>query len=309
MILIVGATGVLGSALSKQLLTLGEQVRVMTRTPEKAGELKNMGAEIVRGDLRDPASLWRACVGVETVVASAHSIFGRGLEASKYVDGQGHKDLIDAAKKAGCRRFIYVSMQGVESNPTPFARFKYEVEMYLQVSGLRFAILRPTAFMETHAHTMIGQPILETGKVTLFGQGDSPRNFVAVDDIVAYALLALNGRADNTTIEIGGPDNLTNMEVVALYERLAGRKAKVSHVPRGVLRVMSGVLRPFHPGLSQVMQFSLWADTSDQTFDPAETLKQYPLQKNLTGLEAWVEEHVPVRTAVSPPTTATYQNW
>ncbi len=56
--------------------------------------------------------------------------------------------------------------------------------------------------------------------------------------------------------------------------------------------------RPFHLGLSQVMQFSLWADTSGQTFNPAKTLKRHPLQRNLTGLEAWVDEHVPVRTAV-----------
>lgn len=291
MILIIGATGVLGSALSKQLLEQGEQVRVMTRNPGNTTNLKAAGAEIVPGDLCDPASLRRACQGTEKVVASAHSIMGRGAEASKHVDGQGHKDLIDAAKAAGCCHFIYISMEGVERNPTPFARFKQEVEQYLQASGLNFTILRPTAFMETHAHTMIGQPILETGKVTLFGQGNSPRNFVAVDDVAAYALLALKGEiASGQTIEIGTPENWTNNKVAAMYEKLAGRKAKVSHVPRGVLRVMSGLLRPFHPGLSQVMQFSLWADTTDQTFDPSETLKKYPVQ--LTRLEDWVQQRV-----------------
>lgn len=292
MILIVGATGVLGSTLSKRLLEQGEQVRAMTRMPEKAAELQTMGAEIVQGDLRDPASLRRACAGAYKIVASAHSIFGRGLEASKYVDGQGHKDLIDAAKETGCRHFIYVSMEGVEVNPTPFAHFKYEVEQYLKASGLSFTILRPTAFMETHAYMMIGQPILEKGKVTLFGKGNSPRNFVAVDDVAEYALMALHDDlAKGQTIEIGGPENLTNMEVAALYEKLAGRTTKVSHMPRMALRVMSGVLRPFHPGLSQVMQFSYWADTTDQTFDPGETLKQYPME--LTRLEDWVQAYAP----------------
>ncbi len=289
MILIVGATGALGSALSKRLLEQGEPVRAMTRNTENAAELKALGAEIVPGDLCDPASLRRACVGVEKVVASAHSIFGRGAEASKHVDGRGHKDLIDAAKDADARHFVYISMEGVESNPTPFARFKQEVEQYLKTSGLSFTILRPTFFMETHAHTMIGQPILETGKATLFGKGNSPRNFVAADDVAEYALIALHDdHAKGQTIEIGGPENLTNMEVAALYEKLAGRTAKVSHMPRMALRVMSGLLRPFHPGLSQVMKFSLWADTSDQTFDPGETLKQYPME--LTRLEDWARE-------------------
>ncbi len=299
MILIVGGTGDLGSATTEKLLAQRKAVRVMTRTPAKAAALQAMGAEIVQGDLRDPASLRRACAGVEQVVASAHSIFGRGLEASKYVDLQGHKDLVDAARGAGCQQFVYISLQGIESNPTPFARFKHEVEHYLKDSGLRYTILRPTAFMETHAHTMIGQPILETGKVTLFGEGHSPRNFVAVDDIVVFVLLALEGRAEGAIVEIGGPENWTNMEVVTLYEQLAGRKAKVSHVPRGVLRVMSGVLRPFHPGLSQVMQFSLWADTTDQTFDASETLKRYPTASSLTGLEEWMQARVAGKAAVT----------
>lgn len=289
MILVVGATGTLGSVLSKQLLEQGEQVRAMTRHPENAAELKAAGAEIIPGDLCDPASLRRACAGADKVVASAHSIFGRGAEASKYVDGQGHKDLIDAAKAVGCRHFVYISMEGVERNPTPFAHFKHEVERYLQASGLSFTILRPTAFMEMHAHTMIGQPILETGKVTLFGKGNSPRNFVTVNDVAEYALLALKGEiASGQTIEIGGPENWTNNEVAALYEKLAGHKAKISHMSRGVLRVMSGLLRPFHPGLSQIMQFSLWVDTTDQTFDPSATVKQFPVE--LTRLEDWARE-------------------
>ena len=86
------------------------------------------------------------------------------------------------------------------------------------------------------------------------------------------------------------PENWTNMEVAALYEKLAGRKAKLNHVPCGVLQVISGVLRPFHPGLSQVMQFSLWANTTDQTFDISETLQQFPM--TLTKLEDWIRDRV-----------------
>ncbi|KAA3660112.1 MAG: SDR family NAD(P)-dependent oxidoreductase [Chloroflexi bacterium] len=293
MILVVGATGVLGTAICKRLLESGEQVRAMTRTPDNAANLKTAGAEIVLGDLCDPASLRRACAGVEKVVASAHSIMGRGREASKYVDGLGHKDLIDAAKEAGCRHFVYVSLEGVESNPTPFAHFKHEVERYLKASGLSFTILRPTAFMETHAHAMLGQSILETGKATLFGQGNAPRNFVTVVDVAEYALIALfDDKAKGQTIEIGTPENWTNREVAELYENLSGREAKISHVPRGMLRVMSVLLRPFHPGLSQVMQFSLWTDTTNPTFDASETLKEYPVQ--LTNLEDWVRQQVQV---------------
>ncbi len=107
MILIVGGTGALGSATARRLLAKGTAVRVMTRTPKNAVELQKLGAEIVEGDLLDKASLAQACRGVEKVLASAHSILGRGREASKYVDWQGHKDLIDAAKVAGVAHFVY----------------------------------------------------------------------------------------------------------------------------------------------------------------------------------------------------------
>ncbi len=300
MILVVGATGALGSTLCKQLLAQGKAVRGLVRTSEKAAALVQLGVNVVQGDLRDPDSLRRACAGVEQVVASAHAIFGRGDEASKYVDLQGHKDLIDAAKAAGVRQFVYVSALGADPvSKVPFFRIKYEVEQYLGGSGLSFVILRPTAFMESHAHMLIGEPILQKGKVSLFGKGNNPRNFVAAGDVARFVKIALDDpRAAGQVIEVGGPENWTNMQVVHLYEKVTGRKAKVSHVPLGVLRVMSGLIRPFHPGLSQVMKSSILFDTTDQTFDMRETLQTYPV--TLMRLEAWVKEQVPSEMFPAP---------
>jgi len=293
MMLIIGGTGALGSATARRLLAKGTAVRVMTRAPEKAAELQKLGAEVVRGDLLDKGSLAQACRGAEKVLASAHSILGRGRQASKYVDLQGHKDLIDAAKAAGVQHFVYTSVYhfGPEYDSVPFFQFKREVERHLQASGLNYTILRPTAFMESHAELFIGQPILEKGKVSLFGKGENPRNFVAADDVAQFAVMALEeANLANRIIDIGGPEDLTNMDVVRLYEKLAGRPAKVTHVPLGVLEVMYRVLRPLHPGLSQIMQFSIYADTRNAGFDPAAMLAAYPVK--LTRLEDWVARRV-----------------
>ncbi len=293
MILIVGGTGSMGSAVARRLLGKGKLVRVVTRTPEKAADLQKLGAEVVAGNLLDKPSLAQACRGVEKVLASAHSIFGRGREASKYVDLQGHKDLIDAAKAAGVQHLVYTSAYnfGPEYDSVPFFQFKREVEQYLQAVGLSYTILRPTFFMESHAEMLIGQPIMEKGKVSLFGRGQNPRNFIAADDVSRFAVMALEDeRLNGRIIDIGGPENLTNMEVVRLYEKLAGRQAKVSHVPLGMLRVMYRLIRPFHPGLSQIMQSSIYADTVDCTFDPAPMLAAYPVK--LTSLEDWAAQRV-----------------
>lgn len=293
MILIVGGTGDLGSATARRLLRKNKAVRIMTRRPEKAAELRRLGAEVVQGDLLDKSSLLQACRGAEQVLASAHSIFGRGREASKYVDLQGHKDLIDAAKEAGVRHFVYTSGYdfGAPYDRVPIFQFKRQVARYLQESKLSYTILRPTAFMEFHAEKMIGQPVLEKGKVTLFGRGEQPRNFVAADDVAHFAVLALeDARLQGQTIDIGGPANLTTMDVVRIYEQLAGRPAKVSHVPIAVLKVMYPVLRPLHPGLSQIMQASIYVDAVGEAFDSGPALAQYPF--NLARLEEWASNRI-----------------
>jgi dihydroflavonol-4-reductase len=87
-ILIVGGAGAMGSSVARRLLAQGARVRVMTRAPEWARELERGGAEIVTGNLLDRASLARTCRGVEQVVTAAHSMLGRGREASAYVDGR-----------------------------------------------------------------------------------------------------------------------------------------------------------------------------------------------------------------------------
>jgi uncharacterized protein YbjT (DUF2867 family) len=294
MILIVGASGSLGQAVARRALQACLPVRALSRQPEaRLADLKSAGAEVVAGDLRDPESLRRACDGVTQVIASVHSIFGRGAERSALVDDKGHRDLIDVARAAGVTCFCYISARGAApDHPSAFLRYKYAVEQYLQASGLPFTIIRPTAFLETHAYTLLGQPILEKGKTTIFGQGTGRRNFVAVDNVADLVMRALaDPEAVGQIIEIGGPpeNNLTNKEVAALFEKAAGRPAKISHVPRGLLRVMSPLLRPLHPGLSQVMALALHDDMHDTSFDAGPLLTRYPLQ--LTRLEDWIEAH------------------
>ena len=298
MILIVGGTGSLGRATANRLLAKGEPTRIMTRSPEKAGDLKQAGAEIVQGDLLDKASLFKACRGVNKVMASAHSILGRGREASKYVDLQGHIDLIEAAKNAGVEHFVYASAYvfGPDFELVPFFQCKQKVEHHLQASGLSYTILRPTAFIESHAHYLIGRSILSSGKVALFGKGERVRNFVAADDVAKFAVLALTEeKLNGRIVDIGGPTNCTNMDVVRLYEKAAGQNAKVRRVPAGALRVMYQLMRPLHPGLSQIMQFSLYNDLKDWPFDPQSLLDAYPVQ--LTSLEDWMVNHIGSRSA------------
>jgi len=293
MILIVGASGFLGREVAKQLLSSGERVRAFTRTPAKVDDLKMAGAEVVQGDLIDAASLQRACQGVDRVFAAAHSIVGEGKYRSEVVDDIGHRALIDAAKAKGVSHFVYTSVFGASpDHPIDFWRTKHRVEEYLKAGGLSYTILRPSAFMELHAHILNGKPLLDSGKTTLLGKGTKPRNFVSVRDVAHFALLALKEpKLRNLTLDIGGTQNFTDNQVAELYAKVAGITPRVSHIPPLVARGMSMILKPFKPGVSRIMYMnSLPDDAFSEEFDPSALVVEYPT--HLTTLEEFVRERV-----------------
>jgi uncharacterized protein YbjT (DUF2867 family) len=292
-ILVVGATGVLGQKTVRLLLAEGHRIRAMTRLAERASNLAQQGAEVIVGDLIDPDSLARACSGVDRVFVAAHSFLGRGRYASAAVDDRGHRALIDAARSQGVKRFVYTSAMGAGPNhPIDFHRIKYAIEQYLQASGLEHVILRPSAFMEWHAHIFNGKAILEKGRTQLMGSGTKRRNFVAASDVAQLAASALTApTVRHRTIEIGGPGNYSNNEVAQLYARTAGIEPRITHLPSALVGVLAQIARPIHPGISRVMRFSsLPDDAFSETFDSASLLREHPMR--LTSLQEFVRGQV-----------------
>jgi len=293
MILILGASGFLGREVTKRLLSEGQPVRLLVRTPAKVEDLKQAGAEILQGDLINPRSLARACKGVDQVLAAAHSLLGKGRYKSEAVDDVGHRALIEVAKAAGVAHFVYISMLGVSADhPFDFARRKYSIEEYLKASRLSYTILRPSWYMEQNVHLFNGKSILEKGKTSLLGKGTKLRNFVAARDVAQFAVRALlDPKLKNRTVDIGGPQNVTNDQVAQLYGKIAGVTPKINHMPPLIAKAMSVVLRPVQPGISRIMYLSsLPDDAFCETFDPTTLLAEFPI--HLTTLEDFIYERV-----------------
>jgi NADH dehydrogenase len=290
--LVVGATGLLGRATALALRQQGRPVRALVRDRARAADLARAGAELVDGDLTDPDSLERACQGVAQVFAAAHGLLGRGAQRSVQVDDIGHSALIAAALGAGVLRFVYTSAYGAAADhPVDFFRTKHAIEGVLRDSGLPFTVLRPTAFMEVHAHRLIGQPLLERGFTVLIGAARKPRNFVAVRDVAAFATMALTSDALlGRTLEIGGPDNLSNRDVAVLYQvRL--RRGRLLHLPAAVARALATGLRPLHEGVARVLDLALLDERAlPETWEPQALLREFP--HRLTGIDQFVDEQV-----------------
>jgi NADH dehydrogenase len=290
--LIVGATGLLGRATALPLLTQGHAVRVLVRDRARATELHRAGAEIFIGDLTDARSLELACKGVERVFACAHSMLGRGRFASAQVDHVGHTALVAAARDAKVEHFVYTSAMGVhDRHPIDFFRTKFEIEATVKGSGMGYTILRPSAFMEHHVHKFNGQLLLERGFTIVIGRGTKPRNFVAVRDVAPFAVIALtqddlNGR----TIDIGGPDNLGNSEVAAMYA-VRAKKGRVHHVSVGAAKVLATLVRPLHEGIARVLDVATVPDSEwPETWQSRRSLEEFP--RKLTSVDGFIDERV-----------------
>ena len=239
MILVVGATGLLGSEICRRLRGAGHPVRALMRansSRDRISAVQSAGAATTIGDLKNPASLSLACEGVSAVVTTASSTFSRQEgDSIETVDRQGHLHLIEAAKRAGVRQFVYVSIPPGVRDECPLFQAKREVEDALVQSGMDYTILLANYFMEVWLSPALGFDYAN-GRATVYGSGEQPIAWVSYRDVAGFAVDTLgNGAARNRMLLVGGPENLTPLRVVRIFEEVTGRSFTVEHVPRGAL--------------------------------------------------------------------------
>jgi NADH dehydrogenase len=264
-ILVAGGTGTLGTQLIRRLRAHGDHVRVISRNAAAAKRLEDPQVEIVEGDVRDPASLERAAAGAATVVSAIHGFLAK--EGPPAIDRDGNRNLIAAALAARVEHFVLVSIAGASAeSPMELFRMKYAAEQELKASGLAWTIVRPTSYMETWL-ALIASPLLQSGRVRIFGGGRNPINFVSAHDVAGVIEAAvLDPARRGNAIDVGGPQDLSFVEVVGVVEGATGRKATTSHVPLPMMRAMSVVMKPLNPALARQIQGGVVMDTADMTF-------------------------------------------
>jgi uncharacterized protein YbjT (DUF2867 family) len=261
-ILIAGGTGTLGTRIVR--LLKGHEVRLLARNPTR--EQEDL-VEVVPGDVLDLRVVERAMDGVRIVVSAVQGFSGSGVYSPRTVDYRGNSNLIRAARTAGVEHFVLVSVHGASpDHPMELFRMKYRAEQELRESGLAWTIIRPTAFMETWA-TILGKPLLETGRTRVFGRGNNPINFVSADDVARYVELAVVEGPRGDLVEVGGPENLTMNQFAGTFEVLAGKEGKKGHVPLPMMRLMAVLMRPVNPMLARQVQAGVIMDTHDMTFE------------------------------------------
>ena len=258
MILVAGATGVLGSEIVRRLRQRDQPVRALVRTtssPEKVARLAQMGAEIVRGDLKDRGSLDTAVRGASAVISTVTTILtsqpGDTFDAT---DGAGTRNLIDAARAADIEHFVFVSFDTSRVPDSPLTAAKRDVENHLKRSGLTYTILQPGLFMESWLGPFLfADPASGTAKV--YGEGTVGVRYVAVADVAEVAVRALSvPAARNATIPFGGPEAVSQRDAVRLFEQECGKPFTVTDVPEPALEAQWRSARdPFEKTFAALM--------------------------------------------------------
>jgi len=287
MILVVGATGSLGGRITRGLLAQGKSVRFLDRRnpislelarqgrANTAESLITAGAQPVHGDLKDRASLDAAVKGVDAIITTATATQRGGEDTVPAVDLQGTLDLIEAARAAGVRQFIYTSAYGsTPDNPIPLFQIKGTCEAALERSGMTYTILRPGVFMEVWIGAVVGAPLMAGQPVTLIGAGDHRHNFVSEADVAAFAIAAVGApRAANRRIDLGGPASHTWTEIVDAVGRAMGAPLPVNYLPLG--SDVPLLLGPVGNMLNSMEMFEAFIDMSETA--PAFGIELTPL--------------------------------
>ncbi len=210
-ILVIGATGNLGSEITRQLADKGHKVRVGVRKPEQY-QATSGNVEAVRFDFDDPTTYCPALDGIKKLFLIALPL---DPEAPVML-----APVIQAAKQAGVEQIVFTSAYGVDQNEEAPLR---KVERLLEASALGHTVLRPNFFMDNFSSGFIA-PMIQGADGIFVAAEDARTSFIAISDIAAVAVAALTeegheGKAYNLT----GPEGLDHSAVAATISAVSGR--------------------------------------------------------------------------------------
>jgi divinyl chlorophyllide a 8-vinyl-reductase len=244
-VLLTGATGTIGRAAAQALLQRGHAVVALVRPGGAARAGLSAGCTVREADVLDAAAVARDGLRGERFDAWVSCLASRtGEPADAWaVDHRAHSQLLGLVRAHGVRQVVLLSALCVQKPRLAFQHAKLAFEAELQASGLRYSIVRPTAFFKSLsgqvARVRSGKPFL------VFGDGRlTACKPISDRDLADYLAGCLDEPARHDRIlPIGGPGPaLGPLDQAAMLERLLGRPVRVKHVPVKLLDAIAAVL-------------------------------------------------------------------
>src|SRR5262245_14427935 len=292
-VLVVGATGVLGMEVCRQLAVAGKKVKGLVRTSsqeEKINGLHELGVETVTGDMKDPESLYQAFQNVDAIISTTTStISHQEGDSIETVDLAGQLNVAEAASAAGAQHAVFISFPPYPPMTPgfPLRSAKRAVESRFRSKNFTYTILQPTYFMEIWLGPVLGFDFAHA-KAVIYGEGKNKISWISIKDVASFAVASIdNPAAQNAVIQLGGPDDLSVLDAVGIFEQESGQTFELQNVPDEALRAQIAAapdsrgktFRGLMIGLNEV-----------GTIDMKETLRNFPIQ--LTSVREYARQMI-----------------
>jgi nucleoside-diphosphate-sugar epimerase len=265
-VFVTGATGFIGGELARQLRARGDEVLCLVRTPEKAVKLRELGCELVAGDLSDAEALREGMQGCEGLVHAA-AMYEVGIAAKQHpamyeANVHGSEVVLEAARDAGVGKIVYVSTVGTFGNThrkvvdetythpgKEFTSYYEETKLEGQrvaermiAEGLPAVIVQPGGVYGPGDESQVADLLKEffAGRLFLLPFPELGICLTHVEDIAAGILLALDKGESGETYVISGPAT-TMREAIDTIAALSGRKAPKRAMPTAVMKALTPI--------------------------------------------------------------------
>lgn len=254
---LAGAFGRLGSDILRALVRDGHDVLAVDMVLRELDGIEG-SYEKKQVDVTKPEQLAGLCEGADAVITTV-GLTRTSAEVTNYdIDYRGNLNLLNEAKRAGVKKFAYVSVLKADRAPkVPMLHAKYLLEEALKASGIDYVIFRPTGYFYDIAKVF--KPMIEKGEVTLLGKKPVSANVIDTTDLADFMLLHLNDK--NVTYDIGGTETYTYEQIARMFFAAAGKEPVIKHAPPFLFDVLAFINKLKKNGKEAILRFSKWTLT------------------------------------------------
>lgn len=262
-VVLAGAFGKLGSDILRALVRDGHDVLAVDMALREPDGIEG-SYEKKQVDVTRPEQLKGLCDGADAVITTV-GLTRTSAEVTNYdIDYQGNLNLLNEARRAGVKKFAYVSVLKADKAPkVPMLHAKYLLEEALKASGIDYVIFRPTGYFYDIAKVF--KPMIEKGEVTLLGKKPVSANVIDTTDLADFMLLHLGDK--NKTYDIGGTETYTYEEIARMFFAAAGKEPVIKHAPPFLFDVLAFVNKLKKNGKEAILRFSKWTLTESMVAD------------------------------------------
>lgn len=252
-VLVCGATGYLGGYVLKAAKVRGHWVRALVRSASRFGAARDEVDDVFEGQATEPRSLGGLCDGIDVVVSS---LGNRTLERKPDcwdVDYRANLNLVEAARAAGVKQFVFVSVLHGERARSfvPQIEARERVVDALKAGEMPWTVIRPSGFFNDMSEVL---DMASRGTAWVVGDGNDPFNPVHGADLAEVCVDAIaNEGAYGKEIPVGGPDVLTMRQIAEAAFAALGKKPKIRALPLWALKGAATVIRPFNVNVASLL--------------------------------------------------------